>query len=125
MGSYRMDSNLVLIPLLIALSLLSGCSYFSNNTPVQENANTPPPIHLLPPPAPKPLESKATSVLCDEVCSTYKGIKKKFCLKKCEFKKKRADRKALIAECEAKESSLWSRLLQKKRNILYIDCLDL
>jgi len=120
-----MYSNLVLIPLLIALSLLSGCSYFSHNTLIPENATTPPSIHLLPPSAPKPLESKMAPESCNEICSAYSGIKKKFCLKKCEFKKKRADRKALIAECEAKKSDLWSRLLQNKKNSLYIDCLDL
>ncbi len=77
---------------------------------------TPAPLPL---PTPIPIVQKATPISCDEICSKSGGVKK------CEFKKKRTDRKVLIAECEAKKEGFWSRITHKNKNRLGIDCRDL
>ncbi len=38
-----MNSNLVVIPLIIALSLLNGCSFFSHNDSIPEKVTAPNP----------------------------------------------------------------------------------
>lgn len=116
-----MGNKLSAIPLLIAL-FLSGCSYFSNKDSIPQQ--TTPPSAPLTLPAQIPVDQKATPISCDDICSKSGGIKKKFCVKKCEFKKKRADRKALIAECESKKTDLWSRLILNNKDSLGIECRD-
>ena len=117
-----MNSNLVVIPLIIALSLLNGCSFFSHNDSIPEKATVQNPAPLPPPPTLKLVEQKTTPESCDDICSKYTGIKKKFCAKKCDIKQKRAERKTLIAACEARKADFWLRLIHKKRDSLDIDC---
>ena len=117
-----MNSNLVVIPLIIALSLLNGCCFLSHNDSISEKATAPNPAPLPPPATPKPVEQKSTPESCDDICSKYTGIKKKFCAKKCDIKQKRVERKALIAACEARKADFWPRLIHKNRDNLDIDC---
>jgi len=104
-----MGSKLVVVSLLLALAL-SGCSFFSHKDPAPQQVAAP--ILIL-------------RMSCDEHCSKHSGIKKKFCLKKCEHKKKRVERKALIEACEAKKGNWWSRLFQSKKDNSGIECFDL
>jgi len=112
-----MGSKLVVVSLLLALAL-SGCSYFSHKDPAPQQVATPAP-------APNLVEQKILPMSCDEHCSKHSGIKKKFCLKKCEHKKKRVERKALIEACEAKQGNWWSRLFQSKKDNSCIECCEL
>jgi hypothetical protein len=114
-----MGCKLVVVSLLLALSL-SGCSYFSHKDPASRQAATPNPL-----PAPTLVEQKTLPMSCDDHCTKHGGIKKKFCLKKCEHKKKRIERKTLIEACEAKQGNWWSRLFQSKKNNSGIECFDL
>ncbi len=93
-----------IISLLMTLSLLDGCSYFFHKDPVLEQAassNS----------APNQIEKKVPLESCEVQCSKSAGLKKKFCLKKCEFKKKRAERNALREWCESKKMAWWLRLI--------------
>lgn len=110
-----MGSKLVVVSLLLALAL-SGCSYFSHKDPAPQQVATP---------APTLVEQKILPMSCDAHCSKHSGIKKKFCLKKCEHKKKRVERKALIEACEAKKGNWWSRLFQSKKDNSCIECCEL
>jgi hypothetical protein len=114
-----MGSKLVFVSLLLALAL-SGCSYFSHRDPAPQQVATPTPL-----PEPILVEQKILPMLCDDHCSKHGGIKKKFCLKKCEHKKKRVERKALIEACEVKQGNWWSRLFQTKKDNSGIECCDL
>lgn len=108
-----MGSKLVVVSLLLALAL-SGCSFFSHKDPAPQQAAPP-----------TPTQQKILPISCDEHCAKHSGIKKKFCLKKCEHKKKRVERKALIEACEAKQGNWWSRLFQSKKDNSGIECREL
>jgi len=112
-----MNRLFAIISIFIALFLLHGCSYFSHKDPRPEQA-------IIPVPASTPLIKKATLESCDEHCAKHGGIKKKFCLKKCEHKKKRAERKALIALCETQKNDWWARLIHRDNGSFTSECSD-
>ncbi|MFI3222222.1 MAG: hypothetical protein QX191_04210 [Methylococcaceae bacterium] len=114
-----MGSKLVFASLLLALTL-SGCSFFPHKAPAPLQIATPTPL-----PEPILVEQKTLPMSCDEHCSKQGGIKKTFCLKKCEHKKKKVERKALIEACAAKQGNWWSRLFQTKKHNSGIECYDL
>jgi len=99
-----MNRSFGIISLLLTLSLLNGCSYFFHKDPVLEQSPSSPSL-------PNELEKRALLESCDVICSKNGGIKKKFCLKKCEIKKKRAERNALRELCESKKMAWWLRLI--------------
>ncbi len=122
-GSVSMGSKLAVTSLLMAL-LTSGCSYFFHKDPLPEKAVAPSPVNVTLPLPPKPIEQKIILETCADLCSKHGGIKKKFCLKKCEFKKKRAEKKALREVCEAKQDKWWSRLFHPNNKRSGVDCSD-
>lgn len=89
---------------LMTLFLLNGCSYFFHKDPVLEQSASLPSV-------PNQIEKKVPLESCEVRCSKSGGIKKKFCLKKCEIKKKRAERNALRELCESKKMAWWLRLI--------------
>ena len=84
----------------MTLFLLNGCSYFFHKDPVLEQSASLPSV-------PNQIEKKVPLESCEVQCSKSGGIKKKFCLKKCEIKKKRAERNALRELCESKKMAWW------------------
>ncbi len=119
-----MNKTSLLIFLMLTFSV-SGCSYFCNEDAVTDLAaplvSAPAPLPL---PVLKPLVPKASLLSCEEVCSNQTGIKKKFCVKKCEFKIKKAERKALKEACIAKKAEIWSRIFPKANDSSSLDCRD-
>ena len=85
-GSGMMSRKLVVVSLLLTLAL-SGCSYFSHKDPASQQAAT-----LKPLAAPTLVEQKILPMSCDDHCFKHGGIKKKFCLKKCEYKKRKTSK---------------------------------
>ena len=121
-----MSIKSVVLFLFIFYLSLSGCSFFYNKAPVaeQKTSSVVAPLPSLPPAVLKPLEPKASLLSCEDVCSNQKGIKKTFCVKKCEFKIKKAERKALKEACIAKKAEIWSRIFPKANDSSSLDCRD-
>jgi len=110
-----MNRPFAIISILMALFLLNGCSYFVHKDPLPEHV-----APLLP--ALNLVEQKIPPESCDDHCAKQGVIKKKFCLKKCEYKKKRAEKKALVALCESKQDDWWSRLIHKNKDNSADEC---
>ena len=96
---------------LVTVTFLNGCSFFANNSPRPEQSDL-----IL------PISNKALIQSCDVQCSNRGGIKKKLCIKNCQFKQVRAERKNLIKACSADQESWWFRFTYIIKDILGNRC---
>lgn len=111
----------LIISIVITLSALNGCSYFVHHDPTLVQVATPTSTSN-PIVSPNQIVKIAPLESCDDHCSKSSGIKKKFCIKKCEYKTKRLARKALIALCESKQKDWWSRLINRNKDSSADEC---
>jgi hypothetical protein len=111
------------ISIVMTLSILNGCSYFVHQDPATVQLATPT-SRSNPIVSPNQIVKIAPLESCDDHCSKSSGIKKKFCIKKCEYKTKKLARKALIALCESKQKDWWSRLIHRNKDGIADECFD-
>ena len=117
-----MNKCLLVVFLLVTL-FMSGCSYlFNQDSPPEQVATSS--VNSSVSPVQKTIEPKVSPPSCNDLCSKQGGLKKKFCVKKCEFLKKRAEKMALIRECEARKADMWSRIINKQRDKSSVECGD-